>query len=189
VDAAYYLGDGQGAPVERSYDVAPGTRYTVLLADEVGEGKDVSAHLTSSSQFLAERPAYFSYDGAGLSADGGHCVIGAFAPAREWLFAEGYTGDGNSFDTWLCLQNPGDANAQVQVTYYAQDQGMLPPQDLMVPANTRVSLLLNDQIGTDQQISIKVTSDKPIVAERPMYFDYNGITGGHDDAGYIIPVR
>jgi hypothetical protein len=189
VDATYQLGDGQGAPVERSYDIASGTRLTVYLPDEVGGDIDVSTFLTSSSQFLAERPTYFSYERAGLSADGGHCVIGVPAPDQEWFFAEGYTGDGNSFDTWLCLQNPGDANAQVQVVYYTQYQGVLPPQDLVVPAKTRVSLLLNDQIGTDYQLSIKVTSDNPIVAERPMYFDYNGITGGHDDAGYRIPVR
>ena len=185
MDAVYHLGDGQGAPVERSYDIAPDTRYTVLLADEVGEGKDVSAHLSSSSQFLAERPTYFSYNGAGLSAGGGHCVIGAYAPAAEWLFAEGYTGDGNTFNTWLCLQNPGDENARVQVAYYAQGQEALPAQELVVPAGTRVSLLVNDQVGVDHQLSMKVTSDKPIVAERPMYFDYNGTSGGHDDLGCV----
>jgi hypothetical protein len=181
VDATYQLGDGQGVNVNRSYDVGPGTRYTVLLEDEVGAGKDVSAHLTSTNSFLAERPTYFSYQGAW---PGGHCVIGATSPATEWLFAEGYTGDSNPFSTWLCLQNPGTENAQVQLTYYPQDGGTLPPQDLTVPAGTRVSLLLNDQVGGDHQLSFGVTSDKPIVAERPMYFDYNGMTGGHDDLGF-----
>jgi hypothetical protein len=40
-------------------------------------------------------------------------------------------------------------------------------------------------VGGDHQLSFGVTSDKPIVAERPMYFDYNGMTGGHDDLGYV----
>jgi hypothetical protein len=182
VNATYHLGEGQGDTVNRSYEIAPNTRYTVLLEGEVGAGMDVSSRLSSAATFLAERPTYFSYRGAW---PGGHCVIGAPAPATEWLFAEGYTGDSNPFNTWLCLQNPGTENAQVQLTYYTQDQGALPPQDITVPAGTRVSLLLNDQVGGDYQLSFKVTSDKPIVAERPMYFDYNGMTGGHTDLGYI----
>jgi hypothetical protein len=27
-------------------------------------------------------------------------------------------------------------------------------------------------------------NDIPVVAERPMYFDYNGWTGGHDVVGF-----
>jgi hypothetical protein len=31
-----------------------------------------------------------------------------------------------------------------------------------------------------------VASDQPIIAERPMYFNYNGAwTGGHDVVGYV----
>jgi hypothetical protein len=183
VDATYHLGEGQGDAVVKSYDIGPGSRYTVLLEGEVGAGVDVSAHLSSAATFLAERPTYFIY---GDAWPGGHCVIGAPAPATEWLFAEGYTGDSNPFRTWLCLQNPGTENARVQLTYYTQDEGELPPQDITVPAGTRVSLLLNDQVGGDYRLSFKVTSDRPIVAERPMYFDYNGMTGGHADLGYTL---
>jgi hypothetical protein len=37
----------------------------------------------------------------------------------------------------------------------------------------------------NQDISAKVTSDKPIIVERPMYFDFNGWTGGHDVVGFV----
>jgi hypothetical protein len=37
-------------------------------------------------------------------------------------------------------------------------------------------------------VSINVSSDKPIVAERPVYFLYNGAwPGGHNTLGYPMP--
>ncbi len=127
VNAVYQLGQGQGVPRERSYGVKAGSRRTVFVADEVGKEKDVSVALNSDQTFLAERPIYFAYAYAGLAAKGGHCVVGAFTPAQEWLLAEGYTGSG--FQQWLCLQNPGEASASVEVTYYTQEAGTLPAED------------------------------------------------------------
>ncbi len=76
-----------------------------MLFDDVNRpGQDVSMRIHSSQGIIAERPMYFNYQGAWT---GGHDVVGATAPQRQWLFAEGYTGDG--FDEWLCLQNPNDA--------------------------------------------------------------------------------
>ncbi|MDY6794148.1 MAG: DUF5719 family protein [Actinomycetota bacterium] len=180
VEASYFLGDGQGAEVKKSYDLGPGRRLTLNLADEVGDGVDVSTRLSSASHFLAERPSYFDYGG---NWPGGHCVMGAGQAGISWLFAEGYTGDSNSFDTWLCLGNPGGTNAHVRVSYYSQEAGALPPQDLTVLAGTRVTLLLDDQVGGDHQLAIEITSDEPVVAERAMYFDYDGRTGGHANLG------
>jgi len=186
VDADYQLGAGQGDPVQHSYEVAAGFRRTVFLPDEVGWNKDVSVKLTSDDGFLAERPMYFNYSTAGLNAQGGHCVIGATLPASEWLFAEGYTG--GSFQEWLCLQNPEDAAAEVEVTYYTQEAGVLPARQVTVPANTRVTLLVNQDAGPDYQLStrVRVTSGPDIVVERPMYFVYgSGWDGGHDVVGYV----
>jgi hypothetical protein len=67
--------------------------------------------LTSSAQFLAERPMYFDYAG---KWDGGHCLLGTSAHPT-WYFAEGYTEPG--FDEWLCLWNPGASAIDVEVTY------------------------------------------------------------------------
>ena len=56
-----------------------------------------------------------------------------------------------------------------------------------VSANTRQTVNVNGDAGADLEISTKVTSDKPIIVERPMYFNYNGLwTGGHDVVG-IVP--
>lgn len=186
VNAVYQLGPGQGDPVEASYQVLPASRKTLFIPQEVGNEKDVSVKLSSSGDFLAERPMYFGYRYGSLAARGGHCVIGASSTGSEWLFAEGYTGGG--FNEWLCLQNPGDSGAVVEVTYYTQEAGALAPKSVGLPAKTRVTLIVNEHAGPDYQLSagVRVVSGPEIVVERPMYFIYGpGWNGGHDVVGYM----
>jgi len=185
VQAAYQLGEGQGGPVNRAYTVPAKSRYTVFVQDEVGEEKDVSVRLTSDADFLAERPMYFSYRYLDMGAEGGHCVIGAPGTASEWLLAEGYTGSG--FHQWLCLQNPTNADSDVEVEYYTQEAGPLASRKVNLPAGTRVTLMVNQHAGPDYQLStrVEVTAGPDIVVERPMYFNYGGDRqGGHDVVGY-----
>ncbi|MDY6795730.1 MAG: DUF5719 family protein [Actinomycetota bacterium] len=185
VGADYQLGPGQGDVGETTYEVPAGYRYTIFVEDEVGGEKDVSVRLYSDSDFLAERPLYFDYGYEILGAQGGHCVIGAPAAAGEWLLAEGYTGGG--FNQWLCLQNPGDATAEVEITYYTQEAGALPARKCSVPGGTRTTVMVNLDAGSDYQLStrVRVTSGSGIVVERPMYFDDGpGWDGGHDVVGH-----
>jgi len=183
VGATYQPGAGQGDPVNKAYPVAAGERYTVYVPGEVGEDKDVSVTLASTAFFLAERPMYFLYTGYGASWPGGDCVIGSKCADTEWFLAEGYTGPG--FHTWLCLQNPGIDEANVSITYYTQEKGPLPARTVEVPAGTRKTVFVNDHAGPDYQLSFRLTSNCPIVVERPMYFNY-GVNqqGGHDVVGY-----
>lgn len=89
------------------------------------------------------------------------------------------------FQEWLTLQNPGSVDATVTITYFVQDGGAEGPRTLSVPAGTRKTVYVNENAGPDLQFSAQVVSDQPIVAERPMYFDYNGVwTGGHDVVGH-----
>ena len=184
VNAVYQLGPGQGDPIPKTYSVPPASRRTVFVPGEVGKDVDVSVHLSSQSPFLAERPIYFRYSYTNLTAEGGHCVIGAPEPTSEWFLAEGYTGSG--FNQWLCLQNPGDSDATVEVTYYTQEKGALEPKQVSVPAYSRNTLMVNEHAGPDYQLStrVKVLSGPGIVVERPMYFIYSGWDGGHDVVGY-----
>lgn len=186
VQAVYQLGPGQGEPVNRTYNVEPGRRYTVFVPDEVGPDKDVSVELLSTSTFLAERPTYFDYSGTGGHHwQGGHCVIGATRASDGWFFPEGYTGEG--FEEWLCLQNPHQEACQVEVDYYTQEEGPLPAHGVTVPPRTRVTRLVNHDAGPGYQLScrVRVVSGPGVVVERPVYFDYAGLEGGHDEVGYL----
>jgi hypothetical protein len=182
VQATYMLGTGETK--EFTYPVPAAKRSTVYVPTEVGEGQDVSVRLACSEPFLAERPMYFDYAGLGnWGWTGGHCVIGATESATGWFLAEGYTGYG--FEEWICIQNPGGTDASVTVTYYPE-QGSSKTTGHTVYANSRYTVPVNADAGTDLAISTEVSSNQPVIVERPMYFSYGaGWTGGHDVVGFI----
>jgi hypothetical protein len=184
IQAVYQLGEGQANPSPKYYEVPGGSRRTIYIPDEVGGGNDVSVYLSSDQPFLAERPMYFNYKYTDISAQGGHCVIGAISPSSEWFLAEGYTG--KNFNQWICIQNPHSEYATVEITYLTQEAGPLQARTITVPARTRRTVMVNDDAGQNYQLStrVKVLSGPGVVVERPMYFIYNGWDGGHDVVGF-----
>ena len=109
-------------------------------------------------------------------------VLEAGMGGNQFYFAEGYTGSG--FEEWLCLANPNPTATVAHVTYMFED-GTTQAQEVPIGANTRQTVYVNDAVGSGKNVSIRITSDSPIVAERPMYFNYKGAwTGGHDVVGY-----
>jgi hypothetical protein len=129
---------------------------------------------------VCERPIYFNYAG---SWNGGHCVVGLPQPQRSFYFAEGYTGRG-SFVEYLTVMNPNSSEAHLSVTYMFRN-GTTQTQDLTVGATTRATVNVNSVVGDDQEVSVRITSDQPVVCERPIYFNYAGSwNGGHCVVGY-----
>jgi hypothetical protein len=181
VTATYQLAAGQGNPISKSYTVPAQQRLTVPVNNEIGPDKDCSVYLHSDSNFIAERPMYFSYHASAWT--GGHDVLGVNSTASTWFFAEGTTR--TNFEEWLCLQNPGNSDAHTTITYYTTS-GQVIPKQWTVKANTRLTVSANTDVGANQDISSKVSSDKPIIVERPMYFNFQGVwTGGHDVVGFV----
>ena len=183
VEASYQL--ASGTPVSKTYTIPAASRSTVYVPGEVGTDQDVSVHLSSTSDFLAERPMYFNYQGTGSWGwTGGHCVIGATFQGTGWFFAEGYTGDG--FEEWICLQNPGSTAAIVEITYYPEGGSPIAKDAFTVAANSRSTVMVNTDAGTGLSLCAGLTSDQPVIVERPMYFNFRGAwTGGHDVVGYM----
>jgi hypothetical protein len=168
-----------GAVNARDFPVGGNTRATMKVNDAVGSGKDVSIRVTSDAPIVAERPMYFDYES---KWNGGHDVIGAAQPASQFYFAEGCTRAG--FDEWLCLMNPVPSPTTAHITFMFVD-GTTKAQDLLIAGNTRATLKVNEVVGANKDVSVRITSDAPIVAERPMYFNYqNAWSGGHDVVGY-----
>ncbi|MEJ5186313.1 MAG: DUF5719 family protein [Candidatus Geothermincolales bacterium] len=160
-----YMMEG-GLTAQRSYFVSPRSRYTVMVNREVGAGHDVSMKVASSLPVVAERPVYFLYQGMW---DGGHNVMGALRPETRWYFAEGCTRTG--FSQWLCFMNPGDAEARVKV-HYLTESGLRTEKEYRVLPRARFTVNVNQDVPRQHDLSALVTSDRPIVAERPMYFLY-----------------
>jgi hypothetical protein len=163
--------------------VAPNSRQTVNVNAFLGKDVDASTLVQSDQPVLAERPMYFNYRNKWT---GGHTVIGVPVPRKDYYFAEGSTRDNASdgqFEEWLCLQNPGSTDATVTVTYMLET-GQNVQKEYAVGKTSRRTVDVNLELGADHDVSAVVHSSTPIVAERPMYFNYrNKWTGGHDTVG------
>jgi hypothetical protein len=183
VQILYMLGTGQ--TMTQGIDVGPTTRKTIDVRAAIGANVDCSAKVTSDVGIIAERPMYFNYMGdANDNWTGGHDVVGANRPWTDWYFAEGTTRLG--FDEWVCLQNPGDTTATVKIQY-SLATGQNPTQVVMVPAHSRQTVNVPGFLGRGQDVSMHISSDMAIVAERPMYFNYGpgqqNWNGGSDVIG------
>ena len=160
----YMLTDG--GTRKQEVELPARSRTSLNVNSFLGAGLDVSAHVTGNGHFVAERSMYFSAGGL----NGGEQVMGATDPGLRFLYAEGTTRDG--FQTWLALQNPQDAEANVLITYLYGDGSPPGAQNLTIGARSRQTVDVNAGAGAGKDVSIAVTSTKPIVGERVMYFTY-----------------
>ena len=102
VSATYYA---NGRTIKRqTLQVPAGTRGTIS-PNNIGLPQHVAAIVTSDQPIVVERPNYFSnIDGGNAgTVSGATCVVGAPTLARDWLFAEGFTGAG--FQEYFVIAN------------------------------------------------------------------------------------
>lgn len=188
VAITYMKGDGSNQV--QDIVVPAHTRSTIRVSDTIGQydspACDFSAKVESTNGvgIVAERPMYFAYKDTWT---GGHCQNGTPSPSPVQYFAEGTTRP--NFDSYICVQNPGAAPAPVEITYMLGD-GTNKTQSLTVPGKTRSTVKVNDILGqvdgaaSDFSAKVATTDGADIIAERPMYFNFEGKwTGGHDEAG------
>lgn len=166
ISTTYMTGTGEN--IQKSYAVPPNTRRTISVGDEIGLDRDVSIAVDSNLPVACERPMYFNYHD---KWDGGSDSFGSLSPQTTLLFAEGCSR--SNFETWLCIQNPNSQSTDVNVSFH-KETGEEQQYPTTIPANTRVTINANDVVGPEHDFSIEVTSKLGVVAERPMYFDYEG---------------
>jgi spore germination protein YaaH len=176
-----FLGGGTGTT---TLTIPPTTRSTLDVNSLVGPNQQVAIQLTSDIPTVAERPMYFNTCFT-FCFDGGHVAAGA-VPSTSMAFAEGHTGDG--LTEYLVIGNPSGQAATVTATYqFGTGQGAPISKQYTVPASGRSSIHVDDEVGVGKDVSITLASSVPVVAERPMYFNFTrqGQTqnGGHDAVG------
>jgi len=192
IEITYMKGDGETQ--KQSLGVGVESRSTVRVKDVLGEGNDAahdfSARVESKNgePVVVERPMYFNYHG---TWQGGHDVIGATELSTNYFLAEGTCRPG--FDPYICIQNPGDTDADVTITYMKGD-GAAQEQALTVGATSRETVVVKDILGEcddeahDFSARVESTNGQQILVERPMYFDYEGMwDGGHVVMGVPEP--
>jgi len=176
---------GDGTTDVQTLMVPKNSRFTVSVKDRLGVADDAAhdfsarVESTNDTPLVVERPTYFDFNGMW---NGGHDVLGVSYPKKTYYFAEGTTRPG--FDAYLTIQNPGAKAANVMVTYMMGD-GSTKTQVITIAPNSRGTLHPADAVGTgddsahDFSATVRCTNGQVVVAERPMYFNFQGDwTGG-----------
>jgi hypothetical protein len=171
--------------IVKSHTVNPSSRMTVSANSDLGVGI-TAPHVTISAivqvaqgspNIVVERPMYFKYVNGSTTIQSGTDVVGATKPAASYYFAEGDTRQtgGHHYWTYITMLNQSaTTSANVTVTYFTGACGGTGPACLtekfaLKPLQRATARPDDSGINLHQQVAISVTSDQPIVAERPMY--------------------
>ena len=179
VEIAFMKTDGTVVQVDPPLVLPPTSRRSVNVADYVGEA-DVSTQVEADLPVIVERAMYR------YGRQIGHDTVGTPALSRTWYLAEGTTAWG--FDEWVLIQNPGTAPATVTVEFMKAD-GTTVPYGVVLAPLSRYSIHVNEVPGcAAADLSTYLSSDRPIIAERAMYWNGASKPAGHVTLGTPMPL-
>jgi N-acetylmuramoyl-L-alanine amidase len=154
---------GPQAPAQLQGITIPASSRRTFKVNDYLTTYNVSTKVTATDgNVVCERSMY------GNNRTWAHESIGASVTAKTWYLAEGCTS--GSFETWVLVQNPGDAPANIDMSIQSDNGQAQGPRDV-IPARSRRSYDLRAYIDSFN-VSTKVTSDSDIVCERAMYGGY-----------------
>ena len=163
-------------PVDKpAFTIDGNSRYSINVADDndILPSKEMSFKVVADQRVIAERSMY--WDGR----RGGHDSIGTDIPAENWYLAEGSTDWG--YDEYVLIGNPGSQAASVTLTYMTPTGPVFQPA-MSVAAGTRATVHVNDALPR-KDVSVKVSADHGVVAERAMYWNKGTGKAGHEAIG------
>jgi autotransporter-associated beta strand protein len=162
-----FLREGGAAPVTRTYQLTPKSRFTVDAgADPDLVGFSFGMKVTFDLPGVAERAMYFGTDPLWK---GGHESTGAPAPSASWFLAEGATG--TFFETFVLIANPENAAATGTITYLPST-GVPVSKPFEVPAAGRLTINIEaeDPSLANAAVATQVTANHPVIVERAQYW-------------------
>jgi len=160
------------------FSLGPGQQQILDAGLMLGGNTPNSAHVSASAPILAERFQSFNFGGDQGASD----VLGAAAPSNLFYFAEGTTQSG--FSEYLTIENPDPMNTALVTVTFLPANGNSPVVKLYLVAPSSRFTLDTSLVLSNQAFSLVVEASVAIVAERPMYFNFFGDTGGTDVVGY-----
>ncbi len=163
-----------------------------VLLEREGEDYVAGAAVTTSGSTKVEGDVDLSGAQPGLwdvTVESSELVSGVYEGGfmvdpdgnRTWYLAEGSTAYG--FEEYVLIQNPGDTQANCEITFMTPD-GALEPHPVVVAPDSRVTVKVND-IVPDTDVSTEISADQDIICERSMY--WGGRLEGTDCIGVQSP--
>ena len=174
-------------------NLQPHTRQTVSVGDTVADEFSVSTRVQANMPVIAERAMYWT-SVEGVYRQAAHDSIGVTIPTRTWYLAEGSTGISDAsgqegeFETWVLIQNPGGEPAEVDLFFQTPTAQVNGPH-LTLPARSRQTVDVSQTVPKEFSVSTRVESNIPIIAERAMYWNAEGVyrQAAHDSIGVTSP--
>jgi len=168
VQTTFY--DANGSLGRQSTSIPPNSYRFVNTTTTPGANKEFSAVITSDVPVLAERAMYYNQQDSQEHLFGNN-IAGAVVPSNAWYLAEGSTAWG--FSTYICIQNPNAAAADVTVNYSTATGAAPGSQQVQVPPYAVRTVNPADFFQTPTDFSAKVSSpaSTPVVVERAMYWN------------------
>jgi hypothetical protein len=150
----------EGGPVRELEKTIPAnSRASYSMKDDIGAA-DASVLVTSDLPVVTERSMYRD------NRREGSCSIGTPSPGSNFYLAEGTSAWG--FTTYVLIQNPNPNPTEVTLTCMTPS-GPFVQKPFTMASSSRKTVRVNDAIK-DTDFSIQVQSDRPVVAERAMYW-------------------
>jgi autotransporter-associated beta strand protein len=146
----------------------------------------LSTMVTSDVPVVAERSMYW----ADFPWREGHNSFGVVDAGLTWGLSEGRTGGPQNYQTFILLANPQTTAANVTVTYL-RESGAPIVQTYTVPPTSRFNIDTSFVDGLQEAsfgAVIESTNNVPIVVERSMYWDANGVSFSGGTNATAIPL-
>jgi hypothetical protein len=189
VDAKYYIGGLNS--FTQTITVKAHSRGTFFPNDfdQLTSNPHTAAVISSDLPIVAERPTYYvNVHGVSGSAD----VMGTYDQDTTWTFAAGTISTGNVEELALSNVSNSDVTAKVEID---NETGIVKTQSILVPANGQNIFNVNSALGNPNltSISLIVTSESPILAQRTIYSNHTatdgwveqGVSSSHGVAGTL----
>jgi hypothetical protein len=169
------------------------SRVTALVFDaaHLGVGRGyvgVSTVITSTQPIVAERPMYIYFNFGSGPVAGADVVVGATGLGTLFGFAAASTAAGDN--DYLTIQNSGSIDANLTVDYYTASGKV--SKTFKVLANSRHTVLVFSDNGEGvgpgfSPLGIVISSDQPVLVEKPTYSANTATFGATDTTGYTPP--
>jgi hypothetical protein len=167
-----------GSPVTTTKRLEARQRMTVNIADEDPSlaSAAVSTDVVATTPVVVERAQYWP-NPAWHEA---HNSFGVTASATRWALAEGRVGGPRAEQTYILLANAGTEDAGVTITFL-RETGAPIVKTFTVPASSRFNVAVSGP-GSDvpelaeESFGARIDATRPIVVERSVYSNANGVT-------------
>jgi hypothetical protein len=166
----------EGDPVDVPQVIPPRGRLTINLAleDPALASAAIATNITSDVPIISERVTY--WPGPPQQWYEAHLSVGEPGLSRRWGLADGRVGGPEDYQTYILISNPNIQDATVILNVFRADGTTLLKQFTFDPM-TRFNVHVNTMIPelANEAFSVRVDASVPVLVERSMYGNANGV--------------